>query len=147
MLRPALPNWPTCVWTFSRWNASGLIQATTVCGPAFGSPTTLGRLAGNPEMSGLLACTATWAEYDSVEGEQEHIDAMALSCEASSRVRIAAGALGTTCACHDTWATNRWRASKSDGPYSASRSNGFCARSFSPASGLAAAPPRFMDDR
>src|SRR5688572_28817095 len=121
MLRPALPNWPACVRTFSRWNASRLIHASTECGPAFGSPTRLGRLAAKPEIGGLLACSATLAESDTVKGVPEFIEAMALSCQPSNTVRTADGAPSATCACHDTLATNRCRASNSDGPYSDSR--------------------------
>src|SRR6185503_15483290 len=118
MLRPALPNWPNCVRGLRRWNASRLTQASTVCGPALGSPRRFGRLAGNPEIGGLFACTATLAESDTVNGVPEFIDAIALSCHASSSTRTADGALSTTFAIHDTLATKRCRASKSDGPYS-----------------------------
>src|SRR5688500_14981961 len=147
MLRPALPNCPACVWTFSRANADRLSHASTVCGPAFGSSTTFGRLAGNPEIGGLLACSATFAESDTVNGVPELCAAITFSCQPPSAALIAAGP-----ALHDgsiqlALATTRCRASNSDGPHSASRSNGFCARSFSPASGRAAAPERFIADR
>ena len=71
MLRPAFPNCPACVCRFRRWKAERLIHSSTVCGPAFGSPTRFGRLAGKPEIGGLLACSATLAESDTVNGVPE----------------------------------------------------------------------------
>ena len=147
MLRPALPNCPACVCGSRRLNASRLIHASTVCGPAFGSPIRSGRLAANPEIGGLLACSDTFVESETVNGVPELCVAIALICQSSSRTRSAAGSPPETGGSQLALATKRWRASNSDGPYSASRSNGFCARSFSPASGLAAAPDRFIEDR
>src|SRR6185503_2080111 len=108
MLRPALPNCPACVATFNRSNAPRLNHASTVCGPAFGSPTTLGRLAGKPEIGGLLACSATLAESDTVNGVPELSDAIAFNCQALKSARSVDGARSATCACHDTLATKRW---------------------------------------
>jgi hypothetical protein len=71
MLRPALPNWPAWVWTFSRSNAERPIHSLTVCGPALGSPMRFGRLAGKPEIGGLLACNDTLAVSDTVNGVPE----------------------------------------------------------------------------
>src|SRR5262245_35591756 len=117
-----------------------------VCGPSFGSPTRFGRLAANPEIGGLFACSATLAESDTVNGVPEFIVAMALICQPPKMCRTVVDADAGTLGSQLALATNRWRASNNEGPYSAPRSNGFCARSFSPASGLAAAPDRFMDD-
>src|SRR5829696_3066048 len=91
MLRPALPNWPACVCTFSRWKALRLIHASTVCGPALGSPTTSGRLAGNPEIGGLFACSDTFAESETVKGVPELCAAIAFSCQPPNTARSAAG--------------------------------------------------------
>src|SRR5215210_136012 len=147
MLRPALPNWPACVWMSRRRNADRLSHSFTVCGPAFGSPIRLGRLAGKPDIGGLFACSDTFAESDTVKGVPELCVAMVFSCHPRAMACTAAGARADTGGIQLALATRRWRASKSDGPYSASRSNGFCARSFSPASGFAAAPERFIADR
>src|SRR5688572_26552362 len=131
MLRPALPNWPACVWMLNRWNAERLSHASTVCGPAFGSPTRFGRLAGKPEMGGLLAWSATLAESDTVNGVPELCEAITFTCQPSKTARVNGDTPAGTVGAQLALATRRWRASNSDGPYSASRSNGFCARSFS----------------
>ena len=94
-----------------------------------------------------MACSETFVESETVNGVPELCVAIALICQSSSRTRSAAGSPPETGGSQLALATKRWRASNSDGPYSASRSNGFCARSFSPASGLAAAPDRFIAER
>src|SRR5687768_3655330 len=92
MFRPALPNWPACVWMFRRSNADRLIHASTVCGPLFGSPMTLGRLAANPEIGGLLACSATFAESETVNGVPEVTVPIALNCQPPSSARTSGAA-------------------------------------------------------
>src|SRR4029453_15283705 len=72
---------------------------------------------------------------------------MAFNCQPPKTARTAGAALRDTCGSQLALATKRWRASNKEDSYSASRSKGFCARSFSPASGLAAAPERFMADK
>src|SRR5688572_5736082 len=116
---------------FKRSNALRLIHASTVRGPAFGSPTTFGRLAGKPEMGGLFAWRATLAESDTVNGVPELCAAMTLTCQSDAIARTAAGPDPGDGRFQAALATSRCRASNSDGPHSASRSNGFCARSFS----------------
>src|SRR5687768_297850 len=91
MFRPAFPNWPACVCTLSRSNADLLSHASTVCGPAFGSPTRFGRLAGNPEIGGLFACSATLAESDTVNGVPELCTAITFSCHPASAERTGDG--------------------------------------------------------
>src|SRR5690349_19435468 len=90
MLRPALPNCPACGGAFNRSTGARLTDASTSCGPAFGSPTRFGRLAGNPEIGGLLACSATLAESDAVNGVPELYDAMPFTCQPPSTVCTAA---------------------------------------------------------
>ena len=89
MLRPALPNCPAWVTGSSRWKADRLIQASTVRGPPFGSPTRFGRLAAKPEIGGLLACSETLVESDTVNGVPELCDAMTFSCQSWSSARSA----------------------------------------------------------
>src|SRR5687768_2262360 len=86
MLRPALPNWPAWVCGFSRWNDERLIHSSTVRGPPFGSATTFGRLAAKPEIGGLLACSETFAESETVKGVPELWVAMTLTCSPSTTV-------------------------------------------------------------
>ena len=81
-----------------------------------------------------------------MNGVPEFNVAIPFSCQPPKIARTVECALSGTRGPQLALATNRWRASNSDGPYSAPTSNGFCARSFSPASALAAAPERFMDD-
>src|SRR5688572_922035 len=121
----------------SRSKADRLIHSFTVCGPLFGSPIRFGRLAAKPEIGGLFACSETLAESETVNGVPEVSVAMALNCHPERIARTAVGAESDADGrIQLPLATNRCRASKSDGPHSASRSNGFCAGSFSPASGL-----------
>src|SRR4030095_14841690 len=147
MLRPASPNCPACVCTSRRSNDDRLIHSSTVWGPALGSPTTFGRLAGKPEIGGLFACSATLAESETVNGVPELYVAIPFNCHPANSVRTIIGASEDICGIQLALAKKRWPPSNSDGPHSASRSNGFCARSFSPASGLAAAPERFIADK
>src|SRR5262245_31381074 len=97
MLRPASPNCPACVWMSSRWNADRPIHSSGVCGPASGSPTTFGRLAGNPEIGGLLACSATLAESETVNGVPELYVAIPFNCQSANSARTIIGARGDTC--------------------------------------------------
>src|SRR5687768_875168 len=92
MLRPALPNCPACVCRLRRSNAERLSHSSDVRGPAFGSPTRFGRLAAKPEIGGLLACSATLAESETVNGVPELKDAMALICQPPRMARTADGA-------------------------------------------------------
>src|SRR5262245_7130558 len=125
MLRPALPNWPACVCGFKRWNADRLSHSSTVRGPAFGSPTTFGRLATKPEIGGLFAWSDTLVESETVNGVPELYDAIAFSCQSSNSARQNEPAPDGSCGPQLALATKRCRASNSDGPYSASRSSGF----------------------
>src|SRR6185436_18266578 len=80
MLRPAFPNCPACVCGFKRWKTDRLIHASTVCGPLLGSPIRLGRLAANPEIGGLLACSETFVESDTVNGVGELCMTIVFNC-------------------------------------------------------------------
>ena len=71
-----------------------------------------------------------------MNGVPEFNVAIPFSCQPPKIARTVEFALSGTRGPQLALATNRWRASNSDGPYSAPRSNGFCARSFSPASGF-----------
>src|SRR5512132_2780859 len=98
-------------------------------------------------MGGLFAWSETLAESETVNGVGELWLRIPFTCQWSARARTEA------CACFDNrtsyvpLATARWRASNNDAPRSAARLKGFCARSFSPESGFAAAPDKFIAER
>jgi hypothetical protein len=79
-------------------------------------------------------------ESYTVNGVAELCDAIMFNCQPPRIRRRARGAVGETRGVHEPLATTRCRASNSDGPCSASRSKGFCARSLAPASGCEDAP-------
>src|ERR1700677_563526 len=97
-------------------------------------------------MGGLLACSETLVESYTVNGVGELCVAMRLNCHPPKIWRTGPCAPAGRCGCQDPLPTTRCRASNRDGPCSAARSKGFCARSFSPANGSDEAPPRFIDE-
>src|ERR1700722_13231901 len=87
--RPSLPNCPACVTGFKRWNADGLTHCWMVCGPALGFAIRFGRLAGIPEMGGLLAWSETLVESYTVYGDGELCVPMMLNCHPFKMCRSA----------------------------------------------------------
>ena len=103
------------------------------------------RLAKAPEMEGCLACSATLAESETANGVPELWVVMTFSCQSSRiahdhRQRRGDAVLAAGAGDETVPGVEQGRA------YSASRSNGFWARS-PPASGFAAAPDRFIAER
>ena len=141
MFRPALPNWPACVCRFSRSNAERLSHSSTVRGPALGSPTRFGSAGGEAGDRRAVGLQRDVGRVRHREGRAgvvggDHVQLPAAEDRADRGRRADRESAASS---------SRWRRSggarrTATGPYSASRSNGFCARSFSPASGLAAAP-------
>src|SRR5271165_1203652 len=142
-LRPSFPNCPAWVSGFNCWKAERLTHWLGVCGPAFGSLMTFGRLERKPVISGAEPCSATFALSYTVNGVPEARLTIVLNCQPFTKKPAAREAPDHVCSTYVPLNTKRLAASNREGPYSAFRLNGFCAKSVSPATIVGAEPDTF----
>src|SRR6202051_4700340 len=141
-LRPSLPNCSTeefGAWLIL-WKAFTLNHSAAVRGPEFGVHTPLGRLLENPEISGACPCSETSLESNTVNGVPLMAVKIPFNCQLPRTLPYKFVEFCKKGRLHGELSTTRWRASNMEGPRSAARLNGSCARSFSPATGCEADP-------